>query len=127
MDRVDDFADIVGAELYRGKGFLANTRGTKLVPAGIGGFDGNIASYDHRASCIVQRASCSVHRAMGVATEARAEGGLPFYCFAACDRRSENGNEAFRQRVASVESPGVVKHDLNDSQGRSFYRAGGSL
>jgi len=65
VDRARDFSDVFGVDFYWGQGLLANARATKLVQAGIGKFDGCVASYDKRAA--------------GVKEEMRAEAGVPLY------------------------------------------------
>jgi len=113
MDRLQDLSDVFGGEFYWGQGFLANARGTKVVQLGAGSFDGNIASYDKRA--------------VGVATEIRAEAGLPLYYFTTYDRKSEIGNRVFNERVDEIDVLGVVKYNLTDPQDRSFYEVGVSV
>jgi hypothetical protein len=113
IDRANDLVDIFGAEFYWGQGILANARGTKIVQAGIGAFDGSIASCDKRA--------------IGVASEVRAEGGLPLYYFTTYDRRADMGNRTFDQRVAAIDELGKVKYNLTDPHDRSFYQVGASV
>ncbi len=110
MDRVNDLGDIFSANFYWGQGVLANMRGTKIVQAGVGTFDGNIASWDRRA--------------VGVSRELRAEGGFPFYYFTTYDRKSEIGNPLFNTRIENIENPGEVKFNLTDPDDRAFYQVG---
>ncbi|HLU47062.1 MAG TPA: hypothetical protein VK116_03225 [Planctomycetota bacterium] len=111
IDRAADLIDILGFDLYWGRGVLAQAQATKVVQAGAGTFDGKILKY--------------ARRSIGISQELRAEAGLPLYYFTAYDRKAVAGNERFLENHADLEGLGEAHYNLTDPNDRGFYEVGG--